>query len=104
MDKWNKQLEEEITLLIKDWLRQKGKTQKDLSKSLNISSERMPAIIETLKTEFSAGGLPKLAVVLCEIDEKWADGKAELFDQGNNSDPFGQLDLLLEEINEDCNS
>ena len=52
MNKWSKQLEDEITCFVRDWLRQKGKTQKDLGKILNTPSERMPSIIETLKTEF----------------------------------------------------
>ncbi len=102
MSKWNKQLENEITLLVKDWLRQKGKTQKDLSIVLNSPSERMPAIIESLRKEFSLGGLPKLASLLCEIEAKWTDGTD--IEQDKNYDPFGQLDLLLEEINEDCNN
>ena len=104
MEKWNKQLEEEITLLIKDWLKQKGKTQKDLSKYLKISSERMPAILETLKTEFSSGGIPSIARVLCSIDAQWANRDDEIIDKEKTSDPFGQLDLLLEEINQDCNN
>ena len=104
MEKWNNQIEEEITLLIKDWLKQKGKTQKDLSKLLNTTSERMPALIETLKTEFSTGGLPKLAKVLCSIDEQWTNNRDQVIEKEKTSDPFGQLDLLLEEINEDCNN
>jgi len=104
MEKWNKQLEEEITLLIKDWLKQKGKTQKDLSKYLKITSERMPAIIETLKTEFSSGGIPNIAKALCHIEGKWSNTEGHIIDQENTSDPFGQLDLLLEEINQDCHN
>lgn len=104
MEKWNNQIEEEITLLIKDWLKQKGKTQKDLSKHLNTTSERMPALIETLKTEFSTGGLPKLAKVLCSIDEQWTNNRDQVIEREKTSDPFSQLDLLLEEINEDCNN
>ncbi len=103
MEKWNKQIEDEVTLLIKDWLKQKGKTQKDLSKCLKTTSERMPAIIETLKTEFSSGGIPSLARVLCSIDEQWTNKEGHIINQEKGSDPFGQLDLLLEEINQDCN-
>ncbi len=104
MKKWNKEFEEEITLLIKDWLKQKGKTQKDLSKILKTNSDRMPVIIETLKTEFSLGGLPKLARVLCKIDEEWSKGNTQILNDQNDLDPFSQLDLLLEAINEDCNN
>ena len=45
MTKWNKEIEEEITLLVKDWLKQKKKTQKDLKRILNASSERMLSLI-----------------------------------------------------------
>ena len=54
MAKWNSQIEEELTILIKDWLKQKGKTQKDLRKILNASSDRMPTLIEVLKKEYFA--------------------------------------------------
>ena len=104
MERWNKHIEEEITLLIKDWLKQKGKTQKDLRNILNASSERMPVLIETLKTEYSSGGLPKLAGVLCSIEETWSEHNHPKEKEERNSDPFGQLDLLLEEIKEDCNN
>ena len=48
MEKWNATIELEITLLLKDWLKQKGKTQKDLQTILGTSSERMPVLIEIL--------------------------------------------------------
>ena len=101
MEKWNAQIELEITLLLKDWLKQKGKTQKDLRNILNASSDRMPSIIEVLKKEYTSGGLPKLASILCSIEEKWSnDNNIKKLEA--KSDPFSQLDLLLEEIQEDC--
>ncbi len=102
MERWNTQIELEITLLLKDWLKQKGKTQKDLRKILNASSDRMPAIIEILKKEFTSGGLPKLASVLCSIEEKWSNNKEQIDTVEITTDPFSQLDMLLEEIQEDC--
>ena len=102
MEKWNSQIELEITQLVKDWLKQKGKTQKDLRKILNADSERMPAMIKILKKEYSSGGLPKLASLLCSIEEKWSNKSKNTEQAEFSTDPFSQLDLLLEEIQEDC--
>ena len=96
-------MEVEITLLIKDWLKQKGKTQKDLRKVLNASSDRMPSLLESLKKEYHQGGLPKLASVLCKIEEAWSVNN-QIFSDETKSDPFSQLDLLLEELKEDCSN
>ena len=102
MEKWNTQIELEVTLLLKDWLKQKGKTQKDLRNILNASSDIMPSIIDILKKEYSSGGLPKLASILCSIEDKWSSNKNDLEKAEAKKDPFSQLDLLLEEIQEDC--
>ena len=72
MTKWNKQIEEELTLLIKDWLKNKGRTQLDLRESLQASSSRMPALLEVLRKEYSLGGIPKIAERLCSIENDWA--------------------------------
>ena len=102
MERWNTQFELELINLLKDWLRQKGKTQKDLRRILNASSDRMPAIIEVLKKEFKSGGLPKLASAICLIEEKWSKNDVPVINTEKTSTPFSQLDLLLEEIQEDC--
>ena len=104
MNKWNKEIEEEVTLLVKDWLKQKNKTQKDLKRILNASSERMPVLIDTLKLEYSTGGLSQLLKVLCAAEEYWEQGNQIKQSEEIISDPFGQLDLLLEELKEDCNT
>ena len=104
MTKWNKEIEEEITLLVKDWLKQRKKTQKDLKRILNASSERMPVLLETLKLEYSKGGLAQLLKILCTAEEFWEQGNQIKQSEEIISDPFGQLDLLLEEIKEDCNT
>tara|TARA_Y100001968_G_scaffold320056_1_gene352496 strand:- start:256 stop:579 length:324 start_codon:yes stop_codon:yes gene_type:complete len=102
MTKWDEATEEELTLLIKDWLKQQGKTQADLKTSLEAISSRMPALIDALKKEYYIGGLPQLARKLCFIEETWSkshsdpDNKKEPLE-----DPFGQLDLLVKEIKED---
>ena len=69
----------------------------------------MPALLETLKKEYLQGGLPKVASRLCIIEESWSNNKhlgkePETSTLKNPIDPFDQLDLLLEEIREDCES
>ena len=107
MAKWSQPLEEELTVLLKDWLKHHGRTQADLGKSLSAVSSRMPSLIEVLEREYSLGGLPRLAHRLCKVEEDWSSQYQECAEQENipevnTSDPFGQLDLLLDEIREDC--
>ena len=64
----------------------------------------MPVLIETLKLEYSKGGLAQLLKVLCAAEEYWEQGNQLKQSEEILSDPFGQLDLLLEELKEDCNS
>ena len=109
MSKWSDQVEEELVLLLKDWLKAQGRTQSDLRKSLKAASSRMPAIIEILKNEFSKGGFPKVATCLCNIEQDWVNdqqpkGEEERKTLNNAIDPFDQLDFLLEEIREDCDN
>ena len=104
MSKWSKKIEDDLTLLIKDWLKQQNKTQKDLRRSLNASSERMPILIGILQKEYSQGGLPKLVSKLCAIENDWATNNNISEKKTTTSDPFGQLDLLLEELKEDCSN
>ncbi|WP_036901135.1 MULTISPECIES: hypothetical protein [Prochlorococcus] len=102
MAKWSKEIEDELTLFIKDWLKQQNKTQKDLKLILNANSERIPALIEVLKKDYLKGGISKLATRLCSIEKTWSN-KNLIAPKGEvASDPFGQLDLLLEKLKEDC--
>ena len=100
-DIWSSDIEEELILLIKDWLKQIGKTQSELSQSLNLSSSRMPILIDYLKTDFISGGIPQVANRLCEIEALWINTQ-----RGNSNnektelETSGQLDLL-DEICED---
>ncbi len=102
MAKWTPEIEEEIILLIKDWLKQKGRTQADLKRSLQSESSRMPALIEVLKKDFMQGGLPKLAGRLCSIESEWASSPQTNNNIEETEDPLGQLDLLLEELRDEC--
>ncbi len=101
---WSKEIEAEITLLIKEWLKHHNKTQKDLREGLHADSERMTALMEILKTDFLQGGLQKLVNRLCSIEEMWTNQNKLDNPKQNNPDPFGQLDLLLEELKENCNT
>ncbi len=99
-ESWSKDIEEDLILLIKDWLKQTGKTQSELCQTLNLSSARMPTLIEFLKKDFNYGGIPKIANRLCEVEELWTN-----CEEGNKKKRFelnssGQLDLL-DEICED---
>ena len=105
--KWSKEVEEELILIVKDWLKVQGRTQADLRESLKASSTRMPSLIEALQMECHKGGLPKVAARLCIIEKNWANSQqpaVEIEENTRNSsiDPFDQLDLLIEKIREDC--
>ena len=95
-ERWSKDIEEDLILFIKDWLRQTGRTQSELCQSLNLPSARMPTLIDFLKKDFSSGGIPKIANRLCEVEELLTNnegGKAKKNIELNSS---GQLDLLDE--------
>ena len=99
-DYWSKEIEEDLILLIKDWLKQTGKTQSELCHRLNLPSARMPTLIESLKKDFSSGGIPKIANRLCEVEESWRNHEGENTKKGEELNTSGQLDLL-DEICED---
>ena len=107
MSRWNTAMEEELVVVLKDWLKHQGRTQADLRRSLRATSTRMPALMEVLEREHRLGGLPKLAARLCSIESDWArhptagDEATELGSDPSDADPFGQLDLLLQEIRDD---
>ena len=104
MAAWTPDLEAELSQLLKDWLKQQGRTQADLRRSLKAVSTRMPALLEVLEREHRLNGLSGLVARLCHVEAEWHgsdDRPAEATDQ---SDPFGQLDLLLQEIRQDCPS
>lgn len=98
MESWTKETEEELTLLIKDWLKGQGRTQSDLGKSLKANSSRMPALIEVLKEEFKKGGMAFVASKLCLIERGWVTGKESQSESNDNPDPFSQLDFILQEL------
>ena len=103
MNGWSKEIEEDLILLIKDWLRQTGRTQSELCQRLNLPSARIPTLIDFLKKDFMSGGIPKIANRLCEIEALWTNDEG-----GNSKKPIelntsAQLDLL-DEICEDLST
>jgi len=99
-ERWSKNIEEVLVSLIKDWLRQTGRTQSELSNTLNLPSARMPTLIEFLKKDFSSGGIPKIATRLCEVEELWKNDEEGKTKKSFDLNSSGQLDLL-DEICED---
>ena len=97
---WAKDIEEDLILLIKDWLRQTGRTQSELCQSLNLTSSRMPTLIDSLKKDFRSGGIPKVANRLCEVEELWKNEEGGKIKKSLELNSSGQLDLL-DEICED---
>tara|TARA_B100000700_G_C14873820_1_gene774676 strand:+ start:664 stop:990 length:327 start_codon:yes stop_codon:yes gene_type:complete len=100
MESWSKEIEDELILLIKDWLKQNGKSQSEFCESLNLSSSRMPTLIEFLKRDFMSGGIPQIANRLCEIENSWTKNELSISQKSLNKNPYDQLDLL-DEICED---
>ena len=102
MSAWTPEFETELAQLIKDWLKQQGRTQADLRRSLRAISSRMPSILEVLEREHRRNGLQGMGLRLCQIEAEWQEEDGDAASATEKSDPFGQLDLLLQEIREDC--
>ncbi|MEC8732154.1 MAG: hypothetical protein VXX51_02760 [Cyanobacteriota bacterium] len=104
MSGWTPEFEADLTLLLKDWLKQQGRTQADLRRNLRAVSTRMPALLEVLEREHNLRGLAGLADRLCSVEAEWQGQPANDSAGGGTAedDPFGQLDLLLQEIRDDC--
>ena len=104
MPGWTPEFETDLTLLLKDWLKQQGRTQADLRRNLRAVSTRMPALLEVLAREHRLHGLSGLATRLCQVEAEWHGEQTEggREESPGGADPFGQLDMLLQEIREDC--
>ncbi len=102
MSIWSQEIEEELAILLKDWLKQHGRTQADLRKSLGAVSSRMSSLLEVLKRDHLQGGLPRVAERLCAVENNWVQPESKSNQEEKESDPFGQLDFLLQEIRKDC--
>lgn len=76
MAAWTPEFETELTQLLKDWLKQQGKTQADLRRSIRAISTRMPSLLEVLEREHKQGGLAGLAARLCRVEAEWSNSPA----------------------------
>ena len=99
-DSWSKEIEEALIVLIKDWLKQTGRTQSELCQNLNLPSSRLPTLIDFLKKDFISGGIPRIATRLCEIEAIWTKNEAPKSNKNITLNTSAQLDLL-DEICED---
>ena len=100
-ERWSKSIEEDLILLIKDWLKQTGRTQSELCQTLNLPSARMPTLIESLKKDFNSGGIPKIANRLCKVEELWTndgEGKTKKCIELNSSEQLDLLDEICEDL------
>ena len=100
-ERWSKDIEEDLILLIKDWLKQTGRTQSELCQTLNLPSARMPTLIESLKKDFNSGGIPKVANRLCEVEELWTnsgEGETKKSFELNSSEQLDLLDEICEDL------
>ncbi|HJN36000.1 MAG: hypothetical protein AB8E74_05400 [Prochlorococcus sp.] len=104
MPTWSDDVENELSHLIKEWLKQQERTQADLRRSLRATSTRMPALMEELAKEHQKGGISQVAARLCAIEAEWAEEEGDGSSELRAADPFSQLDLLLNEIRHDCSS
>ena len=102
MAAWTPEFEAELTSFLKDWLKQQGRTQADLRRSLRAISTRMPALLDVLKTEHRQKGLAGLAGRLCAVEAEWHGAAGTSPAADDSSDHFDQLDTLLQEIRQDC--
>ncbi len=107
MPTWSTETKDELALILKDWLKHQGRSQAELKASLRATTTRMPSLIEVLENEYRLGGLLRVVGKLCQVEAEWNNkerGILESKETKESDDPFDQLDLLLEEIQEDCNS
>jgi hypothetical protein len=104
MPGWTSDFENDLTQLLKDWLKSQGRTQADLRRSLRAVSTRLPSILEVLERDYNAKGIQGLASRLCQVENEWygEERPADANTTMSAADPFGQLDLLLQEIRQDC--
>ena len=84
MSQWSNQIEEELTLLLKEWLKSQGRTQADLKKILKADSSRIQSLLDVLKKDFYKKGLPEVAARLCMVEENWANNENPHIEQESN--------------------
>ena len=91
-----------MTSFLKDWLKQQGRTQADLRRSLRAISTRMPAILDVLQRDHQRMDWPVWPRDSAPWNPNGTTGKSHRRSLTHQGDPFSQLDVLLQEIRQDC--
>tara|TARA_B100000963_G_scaffold238193_1_gene208278 strand:+ start:310 stop:693 length:384 start_codon:yes stop_codon:yes gene_type:complete len=107
MNKLSSQEEKELIVIIKDWLRSHGYSQKDLAGQLKIKSSRTSEIINKLRDLYKKGGIINIAKNLIKIEQYWISANINdnednnknnnneeySYSEENNRKGYNQLDL-----------
>ena len=102
---WTSEIEKDLQVFLKEWIKLHSKSQSCLKIELGADSSRMDGLIRCLKTKFKENGISTIAYTLCLIEEKWINEENDSISyKPKNNDPFSQLDFLLEELGEDISN
>ena len=104
MKKLSHQEEKELIIFIKDWLKFHGFNLKDLASEFNMHSSRTAKITLKMKELYKKGGMFNIAKNLIKIEQKWLNNINTHSQQGNNPQPYNQLDIidtLVNQMNKD---
>ena len=93
MSKLSQQEEKELISFIKDWLKSRGFTQKDLAYELNIKSNRTSEIIQKIKEFHKKGGMFNVAKNLIKVEQNWLKNIENDYLETNKTQPYNQLDI-----------
>ena len=99
MSKLSQQEEKELISFIKDWLKSRGFTQKDLAYELNIKSNRTSEIIQKIKEFHKKGGMFNVAKNLIKVEQNWSKNIENDYIETNKTQPYNQLDIIDSLVN-----
>tara|TARA_B100000401_G_scaffold180159_1_gene121066 strand:+ start:388 stop:711 length:324 start_codon:yes stop_codon:yes gene_type:complete len=99
MSKLSQQEEKELISFIKDWLKSRGFTQKDLAYELNIKSNRTSEIIQKIKEFHKKGGMFNVAKNLIKVEQNWLKNIENDYPETNKTQPYNQLDIIDSLVN-----
>ena len=99
MSKLSQQEEKELISFIKDWLKSRGFTQKDLAYELKIKSNRTSEIIQKIKEFHKKGGMFNVAKNLIKVEQNWLKNIENDYKETNKTQPYNQLDIIDSLVN-----
>ena len=99
MSKLSQQEEKELISFIKDWLKSRGFTQKDLAYELKIKSSRTSEIIQKIKEFHKKGGMFNVAKNLIKVEQNWLKNIENDYIETNKTQPYNQLDIIDSLVN-----